>query len=180
MGAKSEYFVLTLPLRTEKWQADILDRRLRVNRDIYNAMLKKAYGRYLQMTQTKAWRKIEEGLRANSLSDTEKISPVDHNGSEQDTAAARRKELYRQRDVLVEKYRLRKYDLTKDAARYRQAFKENTDSPICQNLAENVWRAIDRLVTGKGRQVHFKGLHGLNDLTGKTNKSIYIEKFFKF
>ena len=131
MRTKSEYFVLTLPLKTEKWQADILDKRMRVNREIYNALLKKAYGRYRQMTQTREWRRIEEGLREcrqtgtsatdwidgrnrmeTDLSDSGHVRGRGHLTS--DAAAISRKELkelYRRRDALVAQYRIRKYGI---------------------------------------------------------------------
>ena len=31
--------VLTLPLKTEKWQEDVINKRLEIQRQIYNAML---------------------------------------------------------------------------------------------------------------------------------------------
>ena len=32
-------YILQLPLKTEKWQADIIDKRLEIGRQIYNALL---------------------------------------------------------------------------------------------------------------------------------------------
>lgn len=150
MATGAQYFVLTLPLITERWQEDILDKRMEVNRMIYNALLGTALKRYRQMAQTRLYRETQELLKSES--DLKK-----------------RKELYRRLDGMTEQYRLRKFDLSRDAAQYRKYFKENTDSPIVQNLAVHVWKAIRQLISGKGREVHFKESGELNDLSGKTN-----------
>lgn len=146
-----EYFVLTLPLKPELWQQDILEKRFEINRQIYNALLDKAAKRYKQMAQTKAYRANREEL----LHVTEK---------------ERRKMLLQERDCLIEKYQLRNYDICREATQYRQHFKEHTDSPIVQNLASEVWQAIDGLVKGTANQVYPKKPGQLKSLSGKTNR----------
>ncbi|KDE67494.1 hypothetical protein FUSO4_03085, partial [Fusobacterium necrophorum DJ-1] len=42
-------YVLTLPLKTEKWQEDILDKRLNIARLLYNASLNEILKRYRKM-----------------------------------------------------------------------------------------------------------------------------------
>lgn len=42
-------YVLTLPLKTEKWQEDILDKRLNIARLIYNVSLNEILKRYKKM-----------------------------------------------------------------------------------------------------------------------------------
>ena len=115
-NSKEQYFVLALPLKTESWQKDILKKRFEINRQIYNALLGKALKRYRQMTQTKAYREIWKAL-------------------EKEREPEQRKKLYQTRDALVEQYKLHRYDICRDATKYRQYFKEHTDSPIIQNLA---------------------------------------------
>ncbi|MCQ6963912.1 transposase, partial [Methanolobus chelungpuianus] len=51
-------FVLTLELKTEKWQEDILDKRFNIGRQIYNACLGELYKRYNTMTQRKEYNKV--------------------------------------------------------------------------------------------------------------------------
>ncbi len=150
--SREPYFVLTLPLKTESWQGDILEKRFEINRQIYNALLGTALKRYRQMAQTRAYREIQKALEA-----------------ERETG--RRKELYQARDVLVEQYRLRRYDICRDATKYRQYFKEHTDSPIVQNLADEVWQAIDGLVRGASRQVYPRKYGQMKSLSGKTSRS---------
>lgn len=55
-------FIVEFPLSVEKYQADIIDKRLEIARRIYNQMLKKYKNIYKQMIQTKAYRNIISNL----------------------------------------------------------------------------------------------------------------------
>lgn len=150
MSANTEYFVLTLPLQTEIWQENQLNKRFEVNRRIYNALLNSGWKRYKQMYQTKRYRNL---LR--KLEETQEKSV--------------RKDIYRELDKMVEEYRLRRYDFTKDAAQYRQYFAENTDAPVIQNLAVHAWKAVAAVIRQQGQQVRMKKPDTLMSLEGKTN-----------
>lgn len=152
MGKDSSYYILTLPLQTQRWQEDILEKRYAVAENIYNAMLRKAYTRYTQMCQSNQYRTLRR-----SLSET--------------SDAKERKEIYRSLDQLARKYSLGKFELSRDATPYRQYFKENIDSPVSQNLAANVWKAIYTVMKGKGRKVTYKKPGELLALSGKTNNT---------
>lgn len=149
---QEQYFVLTLPLITQAWQRDILNKRFEIHRQIYNALLQQALTRYRQMAQTRAYRRIQEAL---SRTEQEK----------------ERKKLFKERDGLIEQYQLRKFDICRDTTKYRQYFQEHTDSPIIQNLANEVWQAIHNLIQGNAEQVHFKQPGQMKSLSGKTNRS---------
>ncbi len=152
MGKDSSYYILTLPLETQRWQEDILAKRYAVAENIYNAMLRKAYIRYNQMCQTQLYRELKQRLIETS-----------------DTKA--RKEIYQSLDKLAKQYNLGKFELSRDATPYRQYFKENIDSPVSQNLAANVWKAIRTVMVGKGRKVFYKKPGELLSLSGKTNNT---------
>ena len=153
MPAGSEqYFVLTLPLKPEIWQQHILEKRFEINRQIYNVLLQKALKRYKQMAQTRAWRANKKAL-----------------AEETDTAV--RKKCLQERDGLVRQYRLSKYDICRDATPFRQHFSAHTDSPVIQNLAADVWRALDSLIRGQASAVREKVPGELQSLSGKTNNS---------
>ena len=51
-----ETFVLELPLKAEKWQADILDKRYEYLRQIYNMVQQKLVRQYIYFSQQKAYR----------------------------------------------------------------------------------------------------------------------------
>lgn len=151
-NVQEQYFVLTLPLMTQAWQRDILNKRFEIHRQIYNALLCQALTRFRQMAQTRAYRRIQEVL---SRTEDEK----------------ERKKLFKERDALIEQYRLRKFDICGDTTKYRQYFQEHTDSPVIQNLANEVWQAIDNLIHGRAGQVYFKQPGQMKSLSGKTNRS---------
>ena len=46
-----ETFVLTLPLKVEKWQADILDKRYELLRQTYNMVQRKLLRQYIYFSQ---------------------------------------------------------------------------------------------------------------------------------
>ena len=152
MSEEKEYFVLTLPLKTEPWQEQRLAKALEVNRRIYNGMLREGMKRYGQMIQTRRYRETAAELERGS-------------------DRKRRKELYQELDRLRAEYRLRPADFSRDSTAYRRQFKENTDAPIVQNLAAQVSRAIGNLLDGNGEQVRYKPEEGLQSLSGKTNQT---------
>jgi hypothetical protein len=45
-------YCVTFPLKTEKYQEDILDKRFEIGRKMYNAVLGKAYKHYRSMIET--------------------------------------------------------------------------------------------------------------------------------
>jgi len=62
-------FVLTLPLKTEKWQEDILEKRLNIARQIYNACLGEVLSRYSAMQSQKEYgdaMNMEKGQERNA------------------------------------------------------------------------------------------------------------------
>ena len=54
-----ENFVLTLPLKVEKWQADIIDKRYELLRQAYNMVQRKLLRQYIYFAQQKAYKACE-------------------------------------------------------------------------------------------------------------------------
>ena len=54
-----ENFVLTLPLKVEKWQADILDKRYELLHQTYNMVQRKLLRQYIYFSQQKAYKACE-------------------------------------------------------------------------------------------------------------------------
>ena len=53
-------YVLTLRLKTEPFQEDILDKRFEISRKIYNACVNELYKRYRAMHQSKSYQKAKK------------------------------------------------------------------------------------------------------------------------
>lgn len=52
-------YVITYPLKVEKWQADIIDQRLELLRQIYNYAISHLMGKYLWLTNTKTFKQCK-------------------------------------------------------------------------------------------------------------------------
>ena len=51
-------FIVQFPLKTEKYQEEILDRRFEIGRQIYNALVNVTQKRYKEMIKTKQYRNL--------------------------------------------------------------------------------------------------------------------------
>ena len=136
-------FVLTLELKTEKWQEDILNKRFNIGRQIYNACLGELFKRYNTMTQGKEYKKV---LRMPKGKD-------------------RNKEFQR----LNKKYGLTEYSLHKFVAPMQHRFKKNIDSFTAQKIATRVFKAFEKYMFHESKKVYFKKYGELNSLEGKSN-----------
>ena len=136
-------FVLTLELKTEKWQEDILDKRFNIGRQIYNACLGELFKRYNTMTQSKEYKKIVNMPKGK-----------DRNKRFQETN---------------KKYGLTEYSLHTFVAPMQYHFKKNIDSFTAQKIATRVFKAFKKYMFHESKKVYFKKYGELNSLEGKSN-----------
>ncbi|QSZ28127.1 transposase [Aceticella autotrophica] len=142
---KTPSFVLTLKLDTQKYQEDILDKRFNIGRMIYNACLSRLYKNYILMKESKEYRKtckMPKGKERNEKFNALRI-----------------------------KYNLTISYIDNYAAPMQHKFKKNIDSSTAQKLAERALDAVNKLIYGKARKVHFKKYSEEISLEGKTNSS---------
>ncbi len=144
-------YCVTFPLITEKYQENILNKRFEISRQLYNAVLSKAYKRYKSMIETKKYRQLKEQI--NNANEKEK------------------KQLYKQLNDMYKQCRLNEYSLHEDIKNMQHHFSENIDSFTAQKIATRVWTAFEKLLFGNGEIVHFKKYNSLNSLEGKSNKT---------
>ena len=64
-------FIVEFPLKTEKYQEDILDKRFEIGRQIYNSLVNVTQKRYKEMIKTKKYRTLLSLLTSNKKSDKE-------------------------------------------------------------------------------------------------------------
>lgn len=60
-------YVLTLRLKTESFQEDILNKRFEISRKMYNACLNELYKRYRTMQQSKAFQKAKKMKKGKEM-----------------------------------------------------------------------------------------------------------------
>ncbi|AKO91977.1 transposase [Priestia filamentosa] len=138
-------YILTLKLRTEKYQEDILNKRLEVGRRIYNSILGDLLKRYNTLKQSKGYRlalKMQKGKERNKkLNDLNK------------------------------EYGLTEYLLHTHIKPMQKKFKKNIDSSTAQKIATRCFSAFQKLMLHEADKLNFKKCGELNSLEGKSNKT---------
>ena len=138
-------YVLTLPLKVETWQEHILEKRLNIGRNIYNACLGEAWRRYKYMIRNpRYWEAVRmpKGKERNQLLNQFK-----------------------------EQYGVRKFDLNMYVQGMGRKFKQNIGSQMAQNIAERAFRAVEKVMYGNGKKVRFCSVGQFFSLEEKTNKT---------
>lgn len=142
---KLSNFVLTLKLDTQKHQEDLLDKRLNIGRQIYNACLGESFKRYSHMKESKQYKRVSKMPK----------------GSERNKAY----------NELNKAYGLTEYSLHTYVKPMQKHFKKNVDSFTAQKIATRCFRAFKKLMLHQSNRVYFKRLGELNSLEGKSNNA---------
>ena len=138
-------FVLTLPLKTEKFQEDIINKHFEKYRNIYNACISELYKRYNHMRESKEYQ-----------------NNCKYKGKD-------RNKIFNNINV---KYGLTEYSLhyfTKPMAKY---FKVN--AMMTQVIHKRAFNAFQRLMFHKANKIKYKKYGELNSIEGKTSKKSII------
>ena len=143
-------FVVEFPLRTLKYQEDILNRRFDIGRQIYNALVNVTQKRYKEMVKTKRYRALLSSLTGNKKLD---------------------KEIWKQISNICKQYGMSEYSFHKDVKLMQKHFKENIDSFTAQKIVTELWKSYDDFFYGNGKKVYYKRYGELNSLEGKSNTS---------
>jgi len=136
-------FVLTLKLNTEKYQEDILNKRLDIGRQIYNACLNELFKRYQTMKQSKLY---QETLKMDKS-----------------------KERNKQFRKINKSFGLTEYSLHKFVKPMQKHFKKNIDSFTAQKIASRCFDAFKEKLFSPKIKVRFKKYGTFNSLEGKSN-----------
>ena len=64
-------FIVEFPLKTEKYQEDILNKRFEIGRMIYNSLVNVTQRRYREMIKTREYRNLISSLTGNKKADKE-------------------------------------------------------------------------------------------------------------
>ncbi len=142
--------VVTFPLKTEKWQEDVLFKRFEVCRSIYNAMLGYELKQYRKMTSLEDWKKSLELIYSVYKTEDAKEKKAIKASSEYKEA------LLKQRDLLKE-YGFSGFSFGATAIRFAQHYKGIIPTKLAQmSIGIPMWTAFDKLLFGNGDIVHFK------------------------
>ena len=143
-------FVVEFPLKTEKYQEDILNKRFEIGRQIYNSLVNVTQKRYKEMIKTKKYRNLISLLTGNKKTD---------------------KEFWKQINDIRKQYGMSEYSFHEDVKMMQKHFKDNIDSFTSQKIATTLWKSYEKLFFGNGKRVYFKRYGELNSLEGKSNNT---------
>ena len=166
--ATTDTCCLTLPLLTEKWQSDRLEKRFEIARQIYNTLLNYELKKLRRLEQSAEYVAIQAELQ--------KLYEAD----KPDKAAL--KPLYQQREKLRKSAGFTEYDFKTDIKDFYKHFSDNVGSSVAvHGIASQVWTAFDRLFYGNGKAVHFKRQGDMQSLRGYSvaGKSGGVEIIFR-
>ena len=110
-------FIVEFPLKTEKYQEVILNKRFEIGRQIYNSLVNVTQKRYKEMIKTKKYRNLMSSLTGNKKAD---------------------KETWKQVNDLYQQYSMSEYSFYKDVKQMQKYFKDNIDSHTAQKIAKAV------------------------------------------
>lgn len=143
-------FIVELPLKTEKYQEDVLNKRFKVGRYIYNSLVNVTQKRYKEMIKTKKYRNLISVLTENKKSN---------------------KEIWKQINDIRKQYGMSEYSFHEDVKQMQNHFKDNIDSFTAQKIATQLWKSYDKLFYGNGNKIYYKRHGELNALEGKSNRT---------
>lgn len=159
---------LTLPLRLEKWQADRLEKRFEIARQIYNTLLRFELKKLNQFENSEAYLEMKAKIqeqREKTDGETKQI-----------------KEIYKQLNKLRSDAGFSEYSFKTDIKEFYKHFNQNIKSHVSvHGIAPQVWQSFERYFFGNGKTVHFKKRGELYSLRGYSTagKSGGTEIMFK-
>lgn len=143
-------FIVEFPLKAEKYQEDILNKRFEIGRQIYNSLVNVTQKCYKEMIKTRKYRNLISLLTGDKKSD---------------------EETWKQINIIRKQYGMSEYSFYKDVKMMQKHFKDNIDSLTARKIATVLWKSYDKLFFGNGKKVYFKRYGELNSLEGTLNKS---------
>lgn len=166
--SKTPTCCLTLPLKVEPWQADVLNKRMEVCRNIYNSYIGYQLKQYEQLIRTRAYRSIIEEI--------DSYRPIDENGNKKGWEKGKKKpervaELYKELNALYKEWGFTEFGFIAGIKKFRQHFKGCIDSATAvESVARPAWVAFEKFLFSNGEKVHFKKQGEVNTLCSGSDK----------
>lgn len=155
MKRNEDYFIIELPLEVEKWQADIIDKRLECGRHLYNSLLSIEIKRYNEMIKTKKYRYLYDSLKHDKR--------YDH-------------EIWADIHKMEIDFGLTEYGFINDIKPMANHFSGLMNAQICQVIAKQVWASLKSIMHKPRRHAHFKKYGSFNTLSGTQRTRAIIFK----
>lgn len=143
-----ECCVLTMPLLTEKWQEDIIEKRFKIMEHLKNSLIAYEKRKLKNLQRTKEYKDIVQNL--------ENANPE------------QKKALYKKRKELLIQAGFAKYTFENDMTPMQKHFVEHIAVQIAHKASWDVWKAFEKMLFGSGKTVHFERRGELKSIACKT------------
>lgn len=145
---KSIRSVLTLPLLTEKYQEDILEKRFHILEHLENSLIGYELRKLKNLERTKAYKNLIQEI--------------------ENTPKNKRTSLYRQKKEMLKNAGFTEYQFKDDITPMQKHFVEHIATHVAHRCASDVWRAFDKYLFGAGKKIHFKRKGTLSSAANQT------------
>lgn len=188
-------FTITLPLITEPWHEDFINKRIDMCHRLYNQCVKKTKNAYVEMIKTKEYRAIKEELqeiyKEKKLKEAEEKAVEEKEGKDgnkkkekdkKDKKTPREEELYKQLNNLKMKYKITQFGMMELSSKLAKKAGYNVDLSYDETsrVGKRLWSAWHKFLYENGNDVHFSKYYNYNSVEGKTNKGgiklLYTDK----
>lgn len=146
----SEISVITIPLKTEIWQEDILFKRFETCRKIYNAMLGYELKQLKKMTNSKEYKKSLEVIY--SL-----YKETDEKEKKKIKASQEYKDATKNQKDLLKEYGFSEFSFKSEALRQSEYFRNVIPTTLASmSIGTPMWKAFEKVLFSNGKATHFK------------------------
>ena len=166
-------FVLELPLKTTEYDEQVLDKRFRLLNKGHNVVVKHekklmaALGRDREYQALLEKRKpLKEEVRR--LEGSRKPGKKRKPGKALKDAKAALAEVDEQLSVIRKSYGLTEAGLQSYGKVFQQAHREHISSQMMQKECSFVWAGVEKVLFGKGKDIHFRKLSSMHTLPSKS------------
>ncbi len=165
MGAVS---VITIPLKTEKWQEDVLFKRFETYRSIYNAMLGGCLKTYRKMLRDERYVKSIEVIHSAYKESDEKKKKEIKKSDEYKAATATQKDL-------LKEYGFSEFAFISLSLQYAKHFSNVTSTNVVGlSVGKPMWSGFNKMLFGNGKIVHFKKYNTWSSIVSNGKSGIRI------
>ena len=169
---EKEVFALTLPLRHEPWQRDVLDKLFWCCNQCKNALISRKLKAWKQLSQTRQWRYFQNQL--NELYNVLNKIDKDTHPKEHKTQMDKIRAVCKSRNDLLKDAGFTMYAFEHDIGPIYKHFGKSINVSVAQKIADNVWKSFESVIFKAGNEVSFSSIADFRYLEAKSNASGFV------
>lgn len=149
---------ITIPLRAEQWQIDLLNKRFETCRIVYNTMLNERLKALNKMKESEEYLKCMEVIRRT-------FEEKDAKKRKQMKSAPEYKKAVENRKQIMINYGFSDFSFRSICCIHAKYFKDVLPTNVViRTIGIPMWAAFQRMLYGDGKSVHFKKAGSLNSI----------------